>query len=188
MAFDVSRFTFDAWNDYFGVVMEQGRVQTDADWNEWLAEFARRVDAGTLDLLGGRPFRRPPRTRSASRSPRAAARSRSVADACMSTGSWSKITPPTRRRLRHDGRRLGSRRSRSCRARLSRRRPRAGRSTSRSSAIFPGLRSPASRTDSISPIWTSGAVRSSTCRTMGSSTRRSASTPAGVCRRCGRSS
>jgi len=52
MAFDVSRFTFDAWNDYFGVVMEQGRVQTDADWNEWLAEFARRVDAGTLDLLG----------------------------------------------------------------------------------------------------------------------------------------
>ncbi len=52
MAFDVSRFTFDAWKDYFGVVMEQGRVQTDADWNEWLAEFARRVDAGTLDIIG----------------------------------------------------------------------------------------------------------------------------------------
>ena len=52
MAFDVSRFTFDAWKDYFGVVMEQGRVQTDADWNEWLAEFARRVDAGTLDIVG----------------------------------------------------------------------------------------------------------------------------------------
>src|SRR5271157_3540803 len=52
MAFDVSRFTFDAWKDYFGVVMEQGRVQTDADWNEWLAEFARRVAAGTLDIMG----------------------------------------------------------------------------------------------------------------------------------------
>jgi hypothetical protein len=52
MTFDVSRFTFDAWQDYFGVVMEQGRVQTDADWNEWLAEFARRVEAGTLDLMG----------------------------------------------------------------------------------------------------------------------------------------
>ena len=52
MAFDVSRFTFDAWKDYFGVVMEQGRVQTDADWNEWLAEFARRVDAEALDTLG----------------------------------------------------------------------------------------------------------------------------------------
>jgi hypothetical protein len=52
MAFDVSRFTFDAWKDYFGVVMEQGRVQTDADWNEWIAEFRRRIDAGTLDILG----------------------------------------------------------------------------------------------------------------------------------------
>src|SRR5712692_8125203 len=52
MSFDSNRFTFDPWNDFFGVVMQQGRVQLDSDWNEWLAEFARRVRAGTLDTLG----------------------------------------------------------------------------------------------------------------------------------------
>ena len=52
MSFDCSRITFDHAKDYFGVVMEQGRVQLDSDWNEWLAEFSRRIQAGTLDLLG----------------------------------------------------------------------------------------------------------------------------------------
>jgi hypothetical protein len=52
MSFDNSRFTFNPWNDYLGVVMEQGRVQMDSDWNEWLAEFARRIQAGTLDTFG----------------------------------------------------------------------------------------------------------------------------------------
>ncbi len=52
MSFDNSRFTFNPWNDYLGVVMQQGRVQLDSDWNEWLAEFARRMQAGTLDILG----------------------------------------------------------------------------------------------------------------------------------------
>lgn len=52
MSFDNSRFTFDARKNYSGVVMEQGRVQMDADWNEWLAELNRRIQAGTLDLLG----------------------------------------------------------------------------------------------------------------------------------------
>lgn len=52
MAFDASRFTFDAWNDYFGVVMQQGRVQLDSDWNEWVAEVMRRLQAGTVDILG----------------------------------------------------------------------------------------------------------------------------------------
>ena len=32
--------------------MEQGRVQLDSDWNEWLAELNRRIQAGTLDMLG----------------------------------------------------------------------------------------------------------------------------------------
>ena len=31
---DVSRETFDATKHYSGVRMQQGRVQTDADWNE----------------------------------------------------------------------------------------------------------------------------------------------------------
>src|SRR5271163_3385393 len=52
MSFDSSRFTFDAWNDFLGVVMQQGRVQMDSDWNEWLAEFARRIQAGTIDTVG----------------------------------------------------------------------------------------------------------------------------------------
>jgi hypothetical protein len=52
MSFDSSRFTFDSWNDFLGVVMQQGRVQLDSDWNELLAEFARRIQAGTLDILG----------------------------------------------------------------------------------------------------------------------------------------
>src|ERR1035437_4864289 len=52
MRFDSSRFTSDAWNNFVGVVMQQGRVQLDSDWNEWLAEFTRRVQAETLDVVG----------------------------------------------------------------------------------------------------------------------------------------
>ncbi|MCT0200388.1 hypothetical protein KQ313_11945 [Synechococcus sp. CS-1325] len=52
MSFDCSRFRFDPEHDYFGVVMQQGRVQLDADWNEWIAQVARRLQAGTLDALG----------------------------------------------------------------------------------------------------------------------------------------
>jgi hypothetical protein len=52
MSLDTSRFTFNPWNDYFGVLMQQGRVQLDSDWNEWLGQFARRMQAGTLDILG----------------------------------------------------------------------------------------------------------------------------------------
>src|SRR5215469_3031266 len=52
MSFDISRITFDPRNNFSAVVMQQGRVQLDSDWNEWLAEFARRIRAGTLDTLG----------------------------------------------------------------------------------------------------------------------------------------
>jgi Family of unknown function (DUF6519) len=52
MAFDLSRTVFDPRKNYSGVVMEQGRVQLDSDWNEWLAELSRRVQAETLDLFG----------------------------------------------------------------------------------------------------------------------------------------
>lgn len=52
MSFDCSRFTFNPLNDYLGVVMQQGRVQLDSDWNEWQAQFARRVQAGTMDIVG----------------------------------------------------------------------------------------------------------------------------------------
>lgn len=52
MSFDTSRFRFAPWKNYSGVVMEQGRVQLDSDWNEWLAQIARRTQAGSLDILG----------------------------------------------------------------------------------------------------------------------------------------
>ena len=52
MSFDISRFTFDPFKDYWGVVQEQGRVQLDSDWNEWLAEVSRRIQAGTFDIMG----------------------------------------------------------------------------------------------------------------------------------------
>ncbi|HEX4004722.1 MAG TPA: DUF6519 domain-containing protein [Acidobacteriaceae bacterium] len=52
MSFDSSRFTFNPRRNFLGVVMEQGRVQLDSDWNEWQAEFTRRIQAGTLDILG----------------------------------------------------------------------------------------------------------------------------------------
>jgi hypothetical protein len=60
MAFDLSRTIFDPWKNYSGVVMEQGRVQLDSDWNEWLAELDRRVRAETLDLFGHAAY--PPTT------------------------------------------------------------------------------------------------------------------------------
>ncbi|MFZ4702199.1 MAG: DUF6519 domain-containing protein, partial [Candidatus Methylumidiphilus sp.] len=52
MSFDLSRISFDPSNNYWGVLMQQGRVQLDADWNEWVAQIVRRIQAGTLDALG----------------------------------------------------------------------------------------------------------------------------------------
>lgn len=63
MSFDNSRYTFDPWKNFSSVVMQQGRVQLDADWNEWLAELARRIQADTLDLYGHAAY--PPTTPSA---------------------------------------------------------------------------------------------------------------------------
>ncbi len=52
MSFDLSRMSFDPLKDYLGVVMQQGRVQLDADWNEAIAQIARRLQAEALDTLG----------------------------------------------------------------------------------------------------------------------------------------
>lgn len=51
MSFDTSRFSFHPWNDYLGVIMQQGRVQLDADWNEWVAQLNRRMQVQTLDTM-----------------------------------------------------------------------------------------------------------------------------------------
>ena len=44
---------FDARQDFLGVVMQQGRVQLDADWNEWVAQLGRRLQAGSWDTFNG---------------------------------------------------------------------------------------------------------------------------------------
>lgn len=51
MSFDLSRFTFRPWRDFLGVVMQQGRVQLDADWNELVSQMVRRMQVGALDTF-----------------------------------------------------------------------------------------------------------------------------------------
>jgi len=52
MSFDLSRVTFNSWNDFLGAVMLQGRPQLDSDWNDQQAEVLRRIQVGTLDAIG----------------------------------------------------------------------------------------------------------------------------------------
>lgn len=52
MSNDLSRNNFNPLNDYFGVVMQQGRVQIDADWNTMVAQFKRHMQAESLDTFG----------------------------------------------------------------------------------------------------------------------------------------
>src|SRR5262249_23532695 len=49
---DVSRETFDPKKHYAGVRMQQGRVQTDADWNEEDAIRRHRTRTEALDVIG----------------------------------------------------------------------------------------------------------------------------------------
>src|SRR5947209_1901519 len=58
---DFSRQTFDPKKHYSGVLMQQGRVQIDADWNEQQAIQQYRIEAGTSDVVGpgGTPMNDP---------------------------------------------------------------------------------------------------------------------------------
>ncbi|MCY6493368.1 DUF6519 domain-containing protein [Leptolyngbya sp. GGD] len=49
---DFSRFTFDSKNRYSRVLMQQGRVQLDADWNEQLDISAYRTETEITDFIG----------------------------------------------------------------------------------------------------------------------------------------
>lgn len=49
---DFSRSTFDRRKHYSGVLLQQGRVQVDADWNEYAAINAHRRRHLTRDLIG----------------------------------------------------------------------------------------------------------------------------------------
>ncbi len=52
MAGDYTRVTFDPDRDYAGVLMQQGHVALDADWNELVDLIDRRLRVGTIDLVG----------------------------------------------------------------------------------------------------------------------------------------
>jgi hypothetical protein len=49
---DFSRQTFDKVKHYAGVLMQQGRVAVDADWNEQQAIIRHRTQAETRDVVG----------------------------------------------------------------------------------------------------------------------------------------
>ena len=49
---DFTRTTFQAEKRYSRVLMQQGRVQMDADWNEQLDITAHRVETETVDTIG----------------------------------------------------------------------------------------------------------------------------------------
>ena len=49
---DFSRNTFDPKKHYSQVLMQQGRVQVDADWNEQQAIHQHRIETEALDIIG----------------------------------------------------------------------------------------------------------------------------------------
>ena len=55
MSPDLSRVRFDPRRDHTGVVMQQGRLLLDADWNELVALLQRRLAAGSADLASKGP-------------------------------------------------------------------------------------------------------------------------------------
>src|SRR5215831_14817549 len=55
MGADVSRVRFDALRDFAGVVLQQGRLLLDGDFNEYVALLDRRLRAETSDLTSFGP-------------------------------------------------------------------------------------------------------------------------------------
>ena len=49
---DFSRVSYYQKKHYSGVLMQQGRVQTDADWNEQEAIQRRRTQVEARDVIG----------------------------------------------------------------------------------------------------------------------------------------
>ena len=52
MSSDISRQRFNPTNDFQNVLMQQGRVQLDAEWNEWNEILDRRWRSETIDIIG----------------------------------------------------------------------------------------------------------------------------------------
>ena len=69
MSGDYSRVRFDPKNDFSGVLMQQGRVQLDADWNELVALLDRRCAPRRRISSAEARFREKPRMAFAFKSP-----------------------------------------------------------------------------------------------------------------------
>src|SRR5215510_3391857 len=52
MSGDYSRVSFDPLQDDLGVLLQQGRPLSDAEWNALVSQVRRRIHAGTLDTIG----------------------------------------------------------------------------------------------------------------------------------------
>ncbi|MDB5717686.1 MAG: uncharacterized protein JWM38_1113 [Sphingomonas bacterium] len=52
MSGDYTRFSYDPLKRYAGVLMQQGRVQLDSDWNEEVDILKRRQRTTALDIFG----------------------------------------------------------------------------------------------------------------------------------------
>ncbi|NIM95765.1 MAG: hypothetical protein GTO18_18855 [Anaerolineales bacterium] len=52
MGGDYTRYSFDPWDDFSSVFMQQGRVQLDSEWNELIDILNRRLQAETMDIIG----------------------------------------------------------------------------------------------------------------------------------------
>jgi hypothetical protein len=52
MSIDISRQRFNPLKDFSGVLMQQGRVQLDSDWNDFVEILDRRSRVGTADIIG----------------------------------------------------------------------------------------------------------------------------------------
>ena len=108
MGADISRVRFDPLHDFAGVVLQQGRLLLDADFNELVALLDRRLRAETCDLTSFGPDpdhagvawvpRQTPDAFRVDRSP--AATSRSAAAGCTSTACSPRTTGSSRDGLR----------------------------------------------------------------------------------------
>jgi len=58
---EFSRLTFDPRRHFSGTLWQQGRVGSDADWNEWVEQVLYRFRKETIDVIGGcgRPQKHP---------------------------------------------------------------------------------------------------------------------------------
>src|SRR5579862_4060075 len=52
MGSDIARVSYDETRKYSGVVMQQGRVVVEADWNEQLSIAQEELRADVLDIVG----------------------------------------------------------------------------------------------------------------------------------------